>query len=105
MVAHNHIDRSQSRRRGECKRCGTCCKLLFRCPFLDESTDPCTCKLYGRHLRWCENFPIDESDIADRDRISADMQCGYYFSANGNGRHVKSECPATPSEKGERKNI
>jgi len=31
-----------AKRRGECNRCGACCKILFRCPFLGEDAEGST---------------------------------------------------------------
>ena len=28
-----YIERQQARRRGDCRQCGACCHLTFRCPF------------------------------------------------------------------------
>src|SRR5215210_6338189 len=30
---------SLSLRRGECNRCGACCEMLFKCPFLKKEED------------------------------------------------------------------
>ncbi|MDQ3584472.1 MAG: hypothetical protein M3407_01735, partial [Acidobacteriota bacterium] len=34
-------------RRGECNRCGACCEILFKCPFLKKHEDgTTTCGIY-----------------------------------------------------------
>ncbi len=74
-----HVRRNHARRRGECRRCGSCCKLMLRCPFLDEGGDLASCTRHEpRHCN-CRAFPIDERDIADRNRVSSDGPCGYRF--------------------------
>ncbi|MGK5084453.1 hypothetical protein WDW37_14255 [Bdellovibrionota bacterium FG-1] len=70
-----HIQKAiDSTRSGECKRCGACCELLFRCPFLgrDGQNMP-YCRVYGE-LRPtnCRNYPFDARD-------SEVDQCGYSF--------------------------
>ncbi len=74
-----HILRNHKRREGECARCGTCCKLLFKCPFLDESQTPSLCKIHNSRPMNCRIFPVDELDMRDRDIVSKDTKCGYTF--------------------------
>ena len=64
-----------SRRRGECTRCGACCKILVRCPFLiEEEPGAYTCGIYGEHFSQCRIYPIVPQDL---DEI--DEPCGYTF--------------------------
>lgn len=68
-----------SRRRGECTRCGACCKILIRCPFLVESPENApgeiySCSIYGRHFNQCRLFPI-----VPRDLLEIEEECGYTF--------------------------
>ena len=88
IFGNGYVARQLERRQGECKRCGACCKLLLDCPFLDDSTSPCQCRIYDHTSPNCTIFPLDERDLVDRDRILPHMPCGYYFehSGNGNGR-------------------
>jgi hypothetical protein len=61
-----------ARREGECKGCGRCCELTFRCLFLTKER---TCSIYGLvRPANCTAFPIDERDLAD-----VDWQCGFRF--------------------------
>lgn len=69
-------------RRGECVRCGACCKLGLTCPHLDESNLP-TCLIHLRRHRNCRHFPLDERDLFDRDRVSPETKCGYWFVNGG----------------------
>lgn len=75
----DYVVQSHARRRGECIRCGACCKLMFRCPWLDESDALPTCRRHETRPMNCRVFPIDEADIADRDLILPHRKCGYYF--------------------------
>jgi len=81
-----YIQDQQQQRGGECVRCGRCCRLVFRCPFLGGSEENPTCLIYeqGRPFQ-CAAFPIDPRDLAD-----VDFQCGYHFTP-------PAELPITPS--------
>src|SRR3990172_3596797 len=52
-------------RRGECNRCGRCCKILFRCPFLREEDGSFSCRIYGHHFAACKLFPLQPADLAE----------------------------------------
>jgi hypothetical protein len=61
-------------RKGECHRCGLCCELVYKCPFLGRDAENLAyCRVYG-DLRPanCKNYPFDSKD-AEID------QCGYTF--------------------------
>jgi hypothetical protein len=61
-------------RKGECHRCGACCELIYRCPFLGKDSENLPyCRIYG-DLRPanCRNYPFDAKD-------SEIDQCGYKF--------------------------
>jgi hypothetical protein len=75
----DYIERSHARRRGECVRCGACCKLMFRCPWLDEASGLPMCVRHETRPMNCRVYPIDEADIADRDVIAPERKCGYSF--------------------------
>lgn len=66
-------------RRGECRRCGACCKLMFRCPAFEEKNGIANCKIYKYRSRICQLFPLDKRDLADRDLIEPTKQCGFWF--------------------------
>ncbi len=64
----------QKNRKGECHRCGLCCELIYRCPFLGKDADQLPyCRIYG-DLRpaSCRNYPFDAID-------SEIDQCGFKF--------------------------
>jgi hypothetical protein len=59
---------------GDCRRCGLCCELIYKCPFLGKDSQNLSyCRIYG-DLRPanCRNYPFDAVD-AEID------QCGYSF--------------------------
>jgi len=79
-VKEDYIARMQSRRTGECLRCGLCCKLLFECPFLKNLPDGSSrCRIHGRKPDNCDFFPIDERDLRERDLLDPLHPCGYRF--------------------------
>lgn len=82
---NGYVTNQLERRQGECTRCGTCCKLLYNCPFLDESGDATRCRIYGMPIPNCKIFPLDERDLADRDLVMPHVRCGYRFGPSGNG--------------------
>jgi hypothetical protein len=58
-------------RRGECRRCGSCCRIMFRCPHLRGENQ---CNIYHCRYKQCRAFPID-----DRDLKYLRHTCGHYF--------------------------
>lgn len=75
---HFHKDKVQADlelRRGECNRCGACCEILFRCPFLKKHVDGSSaCGIYQFRPNSCRLFPINQKDIDD-----VKGNCSYYF--------------------------
>ncbi|HYP53305.1 MAG TPA: hypothetical protein VEQ42_07175 [Pyrinomonadaceae bacterium] len=62
-------------RRGECNRCGACCEILFKCPFLRKHGDgTTTCGIYEDRPNQCRLFPIERRDL---DEVRG--QCSFYF--------------------------
>lgn len=64
----------KANREGECHRCGLCCELIYKCPFLGRDAQNLSyCRVYG-DLRPanCHNYPFDTVD-AEIDT------CGYTF--------------------------
>src|SRR4051812_7515563 len=49
---------------GDCNRCGTSCKLLFKCPHWDDGSK--LCSVYEDRPNICRLFPITPSDIRER---------------------------------------
>lgn len=75
----DYVKENIARRQGECKRCGACCKLMFRCWLLDKKSPPAACRRYPSRTKACQLFPIDERDFADRDLVEPGIKCGYKF--------------------------
>ena len=69
-----------ARRHGECTRCGACCKILFKCPFLVEETGKETgqvlysCAIYGKYPNQCQLYPLLPKDLEE-----IEEPCGYTF--------------------------
>ena len=62
-------------RRGDCNRCGACCEILFKCPFLKKHGDgSSTCGIYEDRPNQCRLFPIERRDL---DEVRG--QCSFYF--------------------------
>ncbi len=62
-------------RRGECNRCGACCEILFKCPFLKKQTDGTTsCGIYEDRPNQCRLFPMEQRDLAE-----VRGTCSFYF--------------------------
>jgi hypothetical protein len=66
---------SLSLRRGECNRCGACCEILFKCPFLKKHMDgTTTCGIYEDRPNQCRLFPIEKRDLEE-----VRGTCSFYF--------------------------
>ncbi len=66
-----------AQRKGECNRCGACCKILFRCPFLGtDAGGHYTCKIYEHRFEQCRLFPLHARDL-----LELEEQCSYTFEA------------------------
>lgn len=82
LFFRRYVRESLARRAGECKRCGVCCHLVAnKCGALRlYKTGQSVCRLYHIYrLPNCITFPIDPRDLADRDLISPDSPCGYFW--------------------------
>jgi uncharacterized cysteine cluster protein YcgN (CxxCxxCC family) len=63
-----------AKRQGECNRCGECCKIVFRCPFLGEDKPgEYTCRIYEHRFAQCQRFPLRARDLRE---VKA---CSYTF--------------------------
>ena len=71
---HEVID-ALALRRGECNRCGACCEILFKCPFLKKHGDgTTTCGIYEDRPNQCRLYPIERRDL---DEVRG--TCSFYF--------------------------
>lgn len=68
------IRRQLDCRVGECRQCGKCCSLVYRCPFLKKVGDKQLCRIYEYRPAQCRHFPIDKRDLKE-----AGTTCGYSF--------------------------
>lgn len=76
-----YVTESSLKRRGECLRCGACCRLIASaCPYLTfEADGKSSCVKYATtRMPNCVIFPIDRRDIKERDIVSG-TPCGYAF--------------------------
>ena len=65
------------KRRGDCNRCGACCKILFRCPFLGTDAEgQYTCRIYDKRFAQCRLYPLHAADLRE-----LEGQCSYSFEA------------------------
>lgn len=74
-----YVTRQLAIRKGACARCGTCCKLLFKCAMADQCEGGTKCRIYRHRPVNCRIFPLNERDLAERDLLMPDRPCGYYF--------------------------
>jgi len=79
MLNRDYVRKNHARRKGECSRCGACCKLMFKCPYLEEVDGRYSCKVHGTRWENCRIFPVDERDLKDRGLINKEVPCGYTF--------------------------
>jgi len=71
----DEVVESLSLRRGDCNRCGACCEILFKCPFLKKHGDGTTsCGIYEDRPSQCRLFPLDRRDLAE-----VRGTCSFYF--------------------------
>jgi hypothetical protein len=62
-------------RQGDCNRCGACCEILFKCPFLKKHEDGATtCGIYENRPNSCRLFPLENRDLRE-----VRGTCSYYF--------------------------
>src|ERR1041385_1199881 len=69
-------------RKGQCTRCGACCRVQFECPFMIKDDGPYVthCRIYQTESapKACHNFPLDPFDLHMLQREVGHM-CSYYF--------------------------
>jgi len=89
-----HAEAGVALRRGECNRCGRCCKILFRCPFLREANGEYSCRIYGHHFTACKLFPLEPADLAE-----LDGECTFTFVTPASGAAGSTKPVAGPGER------
>jgi Fe-S-cluster containining protein len=76
-VLREQSDALLDKRQGECNRCGACCKILVRCPFLGTDADgQYTCRVYAMRFSQCRLFPLRSADLREFGE-----ECSYTFEA------------------------
>jgi Fe-S-cluster containining protein len=66
-----------SKRHGECNRCGACCKILFRCPFLGTDAEgQYICRIYAKRFASCRVYPLHAGELRE-----IEGECSYTFEA------------------------
>jgi hypothetical protein len=68
-----YVAEAKAARRGQCRRCGSCCNLTFHCPFLETSR---LCNRYEKRTVSCREFPVDARDL----RLTR-VPCGHYYDS------------------------
>ncbi len=74
-----YVARRLAQRKGECKRCGACCRLLFKCAYVDDCKGHTECRIYQNRPVNCRIFPFNKQHLHERDILRPDEPCGYYF--------------------------
>ena len=95
-----HIAGNLERRRGECARCGACCRLMLRCPMLAERNGVTKCIAHDDRPDNCRIFPVDEADLADRNIVMPGRACGFHFIARSRGSKTVSASEGSPTREG-----
>ena len=63
-------------RRGECKRCGECCKMPYPCPMLGYDEEGLSyCRIYKLRPPSCRVYPRTEQEHVTH------AVCGYHFES------------------------
>lgn len=68
---------------GECNRCGSCCRIIFHCPFLQnlpDGTGHCTIYMTKHAPKACVIFPLDPGDLAEIKRAIAPNTCTFDYA-------------------------
>ncbi len=78
-----------AQRQGECDRCGECCRILFRCPFLRaDGKGGSLCSIYDRRFEQCRHYPIQLRDLREVGK------CSYTFPAESTVPNVERPAEA-----------
>jgi len=64
-------------RQGECNQCGSCCEIMFKCPFLLKDVDGISiCSIYENRPGQCAAFPINDACLSE-----VNFDCTYSFGS------------------------
>ncbi|MCX7765863.1 MAG: hypothetical protein N2246_04050 [Candidatus Sumerlaeia bacterium] len=90
--SQDYIKQQLVNRRGECKRCGICCRFVFKCPFLRQDVDGIwKCIIHRWRPSVCVHYPVDQRDLDEREFLQPENKCGFYFVETGIAEPVKSK--------------
>lgn len=79
-----YVRQQRALRFGQCKGCGDCCRLVYRCVFLRRGN---RCLIYGGPRPGsCRAFPIDWRDLAD-----VRGACGFRFATEDGNRERRKK--------------
>jgi hypothetical protein len=81
FLPDNILYRYKAYQRGECNRCGLCCKIQFKCPFfVDEGPYNTRCSIYTTPYapQACLKFPLDPIDLRLLQREVGNA-CTFYY--------------------------
>jgi len=81
VLPDNILYRYKAYQRGECNRCGLCCKIQFQCPFfVDEGPFNTRCSIYTTPYapQACLKTPLDPKDLRLLQREVGNA-CTFYF--------------------------
>jgi hypothetical protein len=81
VLPDNMVYRYKAYQRGECNRCGLCCKIQFKCPFFTENGPYDTsCSIYttDHAPSACLKFPLDPMDLKLLQR-EVGHACTFYY--------------------------
>lgn len=84
MLPKNLVNRWKAYVRGECSRCGLCCKINFNCSFLADNSDGtynCTIYKTPYAMTACTSFPINPKDLEEIQNATAGA-CTFYFEGS-----------------------
>ncbi|EKD27742.1 MAG: hypothetical protein ACD_79C00596G0001 [uncultured bacterium] len=73
-------------RTGTCKSCGSCCKLVFKCPWLKfDENGKSFCKIYSHRPLSCKKYPRTSSEF-----VTANI-CGFKFEETPSKKNDSSK--------------
>lgn len=64
-------------REGICNKCGKCCMIVYKCPFVKEKDGNFICLIYKLRPLQCRAFPINKYDLKD-----IGFKCSFQFKHN-----------------------
>jgi hypothetical protein len=71
--------RALAMRRGDCNRCGACCQILYRCPYLKETAGGFLCGIYESRPDQCATFPHNLRSLELLSQMG--VSCSYAFAS------------------------